>query len=159
MLTASGRLYRLSDKSATRITTVGVRENHQKVAPRPTLNASTSQPTTAPTLAGQVNDDETDQHLVLLNIHEEDKYALFLWDQGKLRVLDVLDEKKQNVEPFVTSKDVDKKVTTAVEAMMNLIAKADQEGVTAEKEEQRKRQAEETAQPPRIKLLQEYLDE
>jgi len=106
-----------------------------------------------------VNDDETDQHLVLLNIHEEDKYALFLWDQGKLRVLDVLDEKKQNVEPFVTSKDVDKKVTTAVEAMMNLIAKADQEGVTAEKEEQRKRQAEETAQPPRIKLLQEYLDE
>jgi len=168
VLTATGEVYQLADKSATLMAKVAAMKDERNTTTQPNSLESKDAPAqSGPEFTAQPGDGADSKgseypgqtRIILLEMQKEGKYALLMWRNGALKALDVQDEKKQNVNPFVTAKSVDANLIAAIKAMMNVVIKADHEGEIAEKEEQKKRQAEEDAKPPRLKPLQQYLDE
>lgn len=163
VVTSQGDIYKVADTAVTLIAKISMPESVNRGSSQPSTRreasgATTSMPASAPST--QLADASLNQpRLVLLDIRKDGKYALFLWNNNELKALDIVDDKKQNIEPFVAADAVDKDVTKAVKTMMTTVVEGEKKIAIVEAAEHERQAEKASTQPVRQKTLQEHLED
>lgn len=145
VLTYRGNLFRLVDGKTRLLTNVWNSANGDK-------------PDTIEPTSSQLSNSS---RLVLLELQDQNKYALLRWDAGKLAPLDVQDKNNLNIEPFLPAKDVGPQIIKATSVMMKQMEKDEEEvaKLKIKQEAERKAKLAEEAKKPKSQTLQQRLQQ